>query len=52
LLNPVEGRLTQVEVEAQTGQITERQEYQIQQLKERRYRGRLRDELRWLANNA
>ena len=32
VVNPEEGRLTQVQVDAQTGQITDRQEYPIQQL--------------------
>jgi uncharacterized membrane protein YkoI len=32
VLNPDEGRVTQVQVDAQTGQITDRQEYPIQQL--------------------
>jgi len=32
VLNPEEGRLTQFQVDAQTGQITDRQEYPIQQL--------------------
>lgn len=32
VLNPEEGRLTQFQVDAETGQITNRQEYPIQQL--------------------